>query len=88
MITTLTYTKNNEQLTLTLECDSLEQLLAKELKGHASFRKDLELHLAQSYGDYDDLLTLAMSAPKEFGLQMTIQYEGKSELDPDDLEFD
>ncbi|WP_009964799.1 hypothetical protein [Verrucomicrobium spinosum] len=88
MITTLTFTKDNEQLVLTLDCDSMEQLLSKELKGQAKFREALEEHLSQTSGLYDGLLTRCNSGARKFGLQLAVKYEGKAELDPDDLEFD
>lgn len=88
MITTLIFAKDDEQLVLTLECDPMEQLISKALKGRAKFRENLEEHLSQTSGLYDGLLTRCNSGAKKFGLQLTVKTEGESELDPDDLEFD
>lgn len=87
MTTTLTYTKNNEQLTLILETGPLGGVLSQEIKGEASFRNALQTHLRETSGTYDGLLTLCYGAVEELGLQLTAKHEGEPP-DPDDLEFD
>ncbi|WP_009964759.1 hypothetical protein [Verrucomicrobium spinosum] len=87
MTTTLTYVKNNEQLTLTLETGPLGGILSQEFKGNSSFRKSVESYVSQSSGTYEDTFGLAIGAAKKFGLQLAVQHEGEPP-DPDDLEFD
>jgi hypothetical protein len=87
MKTIVTYTKSGEQLTLTLECSAIGELVSQDLAGQASFRKALEEHLAKSTGVYEDTLSLAFGAAEDFDLQHSVAYEGEPH-NPDDLEFD
>jgi hypothetical protein len=87
MITTLTYDKNGEQLTLILECGPMEELRSQEYKGDASFRKSIENYVSKSHGTYDETVGLARLAAKKFDLQLSVRHEGMPP-NPDDLEFD
>lgn len=88
MTTILTYVKNDEQLTLTLETGPLGGVLFQEFKGDTSFRKSVEEYVAKSYGAYEDTLGLALYAATNFGLQLAVRYEGEPPDLPQDVIFD
>jgi hypothetical protein len=88
MITTLTYTRNNEQLTLTLETGPLGGVLSQKLDGETSFKGALQDHLAETSGTYEGLLTLCYSAVEELDLHLTVKYEGDPPDPGQDVIFD